>query len=72
MKDKKPKSDDEDEGSKLIHEGLNSMKRSRRKGARPSVLLATRVFIIRMNVSRRKWESCLSYLTITTLMYWMN
>ena len=62
MKEKKPKSDNEDESSKPTDEG--SMKKSRRKGAHPSVLIAARDLILRRNVSRRRWTSCLNYLMI--------
>ena len=64
MKEKKPKSDIEDDNLKPTEEG--SMKKVKKKEVNPSVLIAARDFILRRNVSRRRWTSCLSFLRSTT------
>ena len=64
MKEKNPKSEIEDESSKPTDE--DSMRKIRRKGAHKSVLIAARDLIQRINVSRRRWTSCFSFLRSTT------
>ena len=74
VKEKNPKSDNENEGSNPTDEGSNSMKKVMKKGgsikgAHLSVLILTRVFMLRINVSRIKWTLWISFLRSITFMY---
>ena len=70
VKENKPKSDNEDESSNPTNEG--SRKKIRKKEAHPTVLIVERNFILRRNVSRIIWKSCLNYLRRITLKFCMS
>ena len=45
------------------------LRNPRRKGAHPSVIIEASDFILRINISRRIWTPCPSYLIIITLKF---
>ena len=70
VKDKKPKPEIKDEGSKPTDE--DSMKKVKKKGRKSKCSYFSKGFNIEINISTRIWTSCIKFLRITKLNFQMS